>query len=233
MYDSALFLDALSRFARTLVLPYDVDDVLHVLVKDITAILSASACAVLFVDSDGKLRFASGEDGSIEEIERVQEEFEEGPCYQALKENIPVAVDDLAVESERWPRYVAAARDAGIVAVAGIPMTLSDKVVGALNVFDTRSRAWSEDVEVAQVLADIATGYIVNGDKFHQQQQLSGQLQHALEARVVIEQAKGIVAQANKVSVDAAYERMRRHARTCRASVRSIASEIVEGKLKI
>jgi PAS domain S-box-containing protein len=69
--------------------------------------------------------------------------------------------------------------------------------------------------------------------QLRQQQQLSGQLQEALESRIVIEQAKGITAQRHRLTIDQAYQRMRTHARSNNASLRTVAEAIVEVGLKV
>jgi GAF domain-containing protein len=116
----------------------------------------------------------------------------------------------------------------GIAGVAGIPMSLADEIIGALNLYSCEPRQWSDgDIAVAGVLADVGTSYVVNASKLRQQEQLSEQLQEALESRVIIEQAKGITAQQNSVTVDHAYQLMRRHARNNNASLRLVAEAIV------
>jgi AmiR/NasT family two-component response regulator len=107
-------------------------------------------------------------------------------------------------------------------------MRLADKIIGTLNLYSAGPREWSDkDIAVARVLADVATRYVVNASMLRQQEQLSEQLQHALESRVVIEQAKGITAQKNSVTVDQAYRLIRRHARNNNASLRMVAEAIV------
>jgi len=118
--------------------------------------------------------------------------------------------------------------------VAGIPMRLDDQIIGALNLYSPQPRDWSDgDIAVAGVLADVATSYVVNASKLRQQEQLSEQLQEALESRVVIEQAKGITAYKNAVTIDQAYQLMRRHARNNNASLRIVAEAIVAVGLQV
>ena len=107
-------------------------------------------------------------------------------------------------------------------------MRLADQIIGALNLYAYRPRVWSdEEIAVAGVLANVATSYVVNASKLRQQEQLTEQLQHALESRVIIEQAKGITAQQNSVTIDQAYQLMRGHARKNNASLRLVAEAIV------
>ena len=138
-----------------------------------------------------------------------------GPCRDAYDTGEVVRVTDVRQESTRWPDFSDTAIRVGVAGVAGIPMRLAGETIGALNIDAAEPREWSdEDIAVAVVLADVATSYVINASKLRQQEQLSEQLQGALESRVVIEQAKGITAQQNSVSIDQAYQRMRGHARS-------------------
>jgi len=113
-------------------------------------------------------------------------------------------------------------------------MRLADKIIGTRNLYSAGPREWSgEDIAVAGVLADAATSYVVNASMLQQQEQLSEQLQRALESRVVIEQAKEITAFKNAVTVDQAYRLIRRHARDNNASLRMVAEAIVAVGLQI
>jgi len=113
-------------------------------------------------------------------------------------------------------------------------MRLAEVSVGALNLYSTQPRQWSdEDITVARVLADAATRYVVNASKLRQQEQLSEQLQQALGSRVVIEQAKGITASRHSVTIDAAYQLIRVHARSNNASLRTVAEAIVSVGLRV
>jgi GAF domain-containing protein len=145
-----------------------------------------------------------------------------------------VSCSDVRVEDARWPEYAEAARRVGVAAVAGVPMRLADQVVGAMNIYDAQPREWSEeDLAAASVLADVATSYLVNASKLHQQQQLNEQLTTALESRAVIEQAKGITAGDAGVSVQEAYHRIRRHARNHNTSLRAVAEAVVNLGLRV
>jgi GAF domain-containing protein len=143
-------------------------------------------------------------------------------------------VTDIRHESARWPQFSASATRLSIAGVAAIPMRLADEVIGTLNLYSPDPREWSdEEMAVAGVMAAVATSYVVNVSKLRQQEQLSEQLQQALESRVVIEQAKGITAEQNAVTVDQAYQRIRRHARNNNASLRVVAEAIVAVGLQV
>src|SRR5665648_922827 len=150
-----------------------------------------------------------------QELERSQEDHQEGPCRDAYETGEVVRVTDVRKESARWPHYSATATRLGVAGVAGIPMRDGDEVIGALNIYSREPREWSDqDIAVAVVLADVATGYVLNAAKLHDQGQLSQPLQEALELRVVTEEAKGITAQQQSVSVDQAYQHIRGRARS-------------------
>ena len=195
---------------------------------------------------DDRLRYMTAEIQASRELERNQEWQQAGPCRDAYETGEVVRVSDayetgevvrvsdVREESARWPEFAATATRRGVAGVAGIPMRLADKIIGTLNLYSAGPREWSDkDIAVAGVLADVATSYVVNASMLRQQEQLSEQLQHALESRVVIEQAKGITAFKNAVTVDQAYRLIRRHARNNNASLRMVAEAIVAVGLQV
>ena len=233
MYDQTLFLQTLSRFARVLPVQYDLETALAELTESVAAGLGLSGSGVTMAE-DGRLRFVTAVSQASGELERVQEQQQSGPCQDAYDTGEVVCVTDVRVETNRWPEFAAAAARLGVAGVAGIPMRLTNQTIGALNLYAPEPREWSEDdIAAAAVLADVATSYVINASKMHQQQQLSQQLQQALESRVVIEQAKGITAQRQTVTVDEAYHLMRGHARSNNASIRAVAEAIVAVGLQV
>ena len=233
MYNQPLFLRTLSRFAVVLPAHYDLEAALSELTESVTAVLGLCGSGGTMAE-EGQLRFVTAVTQASGELERIQEEHQSGPCRDAYDTGEVVRVSDVRQESARWPTFSAAATRLAVAGVAGIPMRLADQIIGALNLYSPKPREWSdEDIAVAGVLADVATSYVVNASKLHQQEQLSEQLQHALESRVVIEQAKGITAQQSSVSVDQAYQLMRRHARSNNASLRTVAEAIVAVGLQV
>jgi GAF domain-containing protein len=233
MYDQPLFLQTLSRFAGVLPARYDLEATLSELTESVTAVLGLSGSGVTMAE-EGRLRFVTAVSQASGELERNQEKWQAGPCRDAFDNGEVVRVTDVREESARWPEFAETANRLNVAGVAGIPMRLADKIIGALNLYSPEPREWSDaDIAVAGVLADVATSYVVNASKLRQQEQLSEQLQEALESRVVIEQAKGITAQQRTVTVDQAYQRMRRHARTNNASLRVVAEAIVAVGLQV
>ena len=228
MYDQPLFLRTLSRFAVVLPSHYDLSAALTELTESLTEVLGLSGSGVTMADEAGRLRFVTAVSKASGELERNQEEQQAGPCRDAFDTGEVVRVSDVRLEAERWPEFSTTATSLGVAGVAGIPMRLADEIIGALNLYSPEPREWSdEDMAVAGVLADVATSYVVNASKLRQQEQLSEQLQEALDSRVVIEQAKGITATQRGVSVEQAYQLMRSHARNNNASLRVVAEAIV------
>lgn len=235
MYDQSLLLQTLSRFAVILPARYDVQEALSELTESVTAVLGLCGSWVTMAD-DGQLSFLSAVSEASAELERDHAQLHPFPCpcRDAYSTGVVVRVTDIREQSTRWPEFSAFATRLSIAGVAAIPMRLADQIIGALNLYSPEPRDWSdEDMAVAAVLADVATSYMVNASKLRQQQQLTEQLQEALESRVIIEQAKGITAQQHSVTIDQAYQRMRRHARTNNASLRMVAEAIVGVGLQV
>lgn len=213
MVDQHALQAALRDFAHTLVRRYEIGDVLYRLSDDVTTVLGIAGSGVSLLE-EGELTFVTATSDAIEQVERLQDQFLEGPCKDASVTAGVVVVDDLRSEVDRWPKFAPAAVDHGLPAVLGIPMHLEGTTIGALNVYDDRPRSWSSDeIAATQLLADMATAYIVMVGQLRTAEQLAGQLQHALDSRVVIEQAKGVLASNHDVDVSTAFERLRRHAR--------------------
>ena len=233
MLDQSLLLNTLSRFAQALPLSYDLETVLYDLAESVVGVLGLAGSGVTLAQG-GRLVFVIAAGPQLEELERTQEKHQSGPCMDAFQTGLIVAEADLAAVDGRWPEYIHTAGRLGIMSVAGIPMKLADRSFGALNLYSASPNDWhEEDLHAAQVLADVATSYLVNGSKVRQLEQLNEQLQHALESRVTIEQAKGVIATKEAVSMDEAFNRIRRHSRSHNATVRAVAEAIVTLGLRV
>jgi len=233
VFDQQRFMTTIAEFAPLLLSTYDVETVLGELTGDITAVLGLRGSGVTLA-RDGLMEFATAVPDDVAELERTQHLTQSGPCIDAFRSGQVVAVDDLTSEAERWPAYCEVAASLDIASVAGVPLSLADRSVGALNLCADGPREWeSADLDAAKVMAAMATGFLINAAKLHQQTELTAQLQGALDSRVVIEQAKGIIASHSQVSVDAAFDRIRRHARDHQASVHDVAAAIVGLGLRV
>jgi GAF domain-containing protein len=226
-------LAVLRQFASRMADRSEVTDVLYELCDHAVTVLDAAGAGVSVVNSSGELRFVTATNQAVVEIERVQAKHQQGPCVEAFHSGHTWVVTN-AAELDQWPAYRDAATQLGFISVAGVCLALNGRSVGALNVYAAEERSWSEEtLEAAQVLADIATSYVLRAGELAQAQQLNGQLQNALDSRVIIEQAKGMLASNHRVSVDEAFERLRNHSRQNNVPLRVVAQAVVSLELEI
>jgi GAF domain-containing protein len=217
----------LTDFARLLANDYAVSDALHDLVDGVTKVVGITGAGVSLVNGD-RITFATAANEAVTVIERLQEGTQAGPCLDAHRSGQPVLVADVTDHSERWPALAQAAPAVGLVAVAGIPMQLNGTRLGALNLYHSARREWSDDeVNMARLLADMATGSVANASRLDKVRHTTAQLQVALDSRIIIEQAKGVLAGETNISVDEAFRVLRHHARNNNASLHSVADAVV------
>jgi len=234
MHEQA-FLETLSRFAVILPARYDLHEALSELTESVTAVLGLCGSWVTMADG-GQLRFLTEVSQTPAELGRDHAQLHPFPCpcRDAYSTGEVIRVTDIREDSARWPEFSASATRLSMAGVAAVPMRLGDQIIGALNLYSPEPREWSdEDMAIAGVLANMATSYVVNASKLRQQEQFSEVLQEALDARNVIEQAKGITSQLHSVTLDQASELMRSHARKNNASVLDVAEAIVAVGLQV
>jgi GAF domain-containing protein len=232
VYDHTLFVQTLSAFTHTLLTPYDTQTLLEELTERVGVVFGLTGSGVLLA-VEGHLTLASAVPAAVADLERVQEDEESGPSWDAFRTGSPVTVADLGAHEHGWGRVGEDAERLGLRSVAALPMRLGEWSVGTLSLYAGAPREWpEEDVAAATALADMATGYLVNASKLRQQEQLAEQLQTALDTRVVIEQAKGMVAAAEGVTVDEAFARIRRYARDRNLVLRVVAGQVVSEGLR-
>ena len=223
---TARLTESLMEFARTLTGRYDISDVLNDLAVRLPDVLDIAGAGVSLVSGTG-LSFATANSDLAATLERVQEELNAGPCVEAITSGDDVLIRDIGEHAHRWPEYAATADRLGIVAVATLPLRNSIKL-GALDLYETRAHDWTPgEVTTARVFADIATGYVLSASELERERRTVEQLELALSSRVVIEQAKGILAHANGIGVDAAFVRLRTYAREHNANLREVAKAVV------
>lgn len=233
MVDHARLSGVLSDFAHTLVRNYDVGEVLYQLTDATVEVLGSAGAGVSLMEKGGELRFVSATDEDTSTVERVQEAAQAGPCMEAHQLGQTVLVHDIAGD-ERWPKYREQAMTVGFHTMAGIPMRLQDFRLGALNIYDRAPRTWGGgEVVAAQALADMASSLVINARELAQSRRVADQLQHALESRVIIEQAKGAVARDLGISVDEAFGILRTHARSTRMRLHDVARAVVDNSLRM
>jgi transcriptional regulator with GAF, ATPase, and Fis domain len=218
--------------ADSLVADYDVVDLLQKLVDDCITLFDASAAGILLVASGGELEVVVSTNERSEFLGLMQAKTGEGPCVEAVETRKTTSLDDLRRPDQRWPAFSAAARDAGFAAVHAIPMRLRDSTIGSLNLFrDQAGELNGRDAVAAQALADVATISILQERAHRQSDVAREQLQRALDSRIVIEQAKGVLAHTKNLDMDQAFTLIREHARSHQTRLRDTAKAIVEGEL--
>ncbi|MBO1768169.1 GAF and ANTAR domain-containing protein [Allobranchiibius sp. GilTou38] len=224
--------EAFVDLADTLVAEFDVIDFLHSLASTTVELLDADAAGLMLADQRGELHLLAASSDETRTLELFELQHNQGPCLDAYREGKPVTNIDPATAEERWPAFGAAVRAGNFTSVHAIPMRLRDEVIGAMNLFLARPGDLSNaDLLLGQGLADIATIGLLQERAVQQQQILAEQLQGALNSRVVIEQAKGMLAARHGVSVLDAFAAMRTYARRNGRSLSHVAVEIIDGSL--
>lgn len=233
MIDHHALVRAFRQYARALLSPYEIGHVLYQLVDQAVDVLGVDGAGVSLAREGGTLSFVAATDAVVTAIEEAQIAEQDGPCHRAFRDGEPYVVTDLQ-DDDRWPGYRRAALDRQIRSAAGIPMPVGDARIGALNLYRARPHAWGgEELEVAQVLADMASGYILNASQLEASRTLAGQLQHALESRVVVEQAKGVLAERHGIDPHDAFQMMRARARSTNRRLHDLAAEVVAGSMDV
>jgi GAF domain-containing protein len=228
-FDQRRMLAALSEFTHTLANQFEVSQVLYELAEHVVKILGVAGAGVSVVDEAGLLRPVTGVNQLTTELELVEEGLQEGPCVDAFAEGRTVVVVDLGTEGGAWPRWSAAAREQGVRAVLGIPLRVRDTSLGAMNIYSAEKRQWRDaEIDVARVLCDMAASYVANASDLEHARRTTEQLQEALESRVIIEQAKGVLASELQCSIDDAFTVLRDHARRHGVTLRSVAEGVVK-----
>ncbi|HUQ40842.1 MAG TPA: GAF and ANTAR domain-containing protein [Acidimicrobiales bacterium] len=222
------------QLADSLVDEFDIIDLLTMLADRCVELLDVTAAGILLADGDGKLRVMAASSEAVRLLELFQLQNDEGPCLEAHSGGKPVVVGDLADASKRWPRFAPEAVSAGFRSVYAIPLRLRSSTIGALNLFRAKPEVLPEDdVVVARAMADVASIAILQDQSLRESQVLAGQLQHALDSRVTIEQAKGMLAERGQVPMEEAFRRLRIYARNNNHQLTAVAFAVVNGDLQL
>ncbi len=226
--------EAFIELTDTLVTDFDIIDFLGRLAGHCTELLGVTACSVLLADHHGVLNLvaASTEQALLLELSQLQ--IAEGPCLDAYHEARPVQRADLADADPRWPRFTAVARAAGFAAVQALPMQLREQTLGALSLLNAAPGPLDADtIALGQALADAATIGIMHQRALARSELVAEQLQTALTSRIMIEQAKGFLAQRFGVTVEEAFAVLRGYARTHNRKLTEVATDIIGGHLEL
>jgi GAF domain-containing protein len=228
--------EAFIELTDTLVTDFDVIDFLQRLAFRCTELLGVSACGILLADHHGVLNLVGASTEQARLLELTQLQAAAGPCLDAYRSGQLVQCANLADPdaSERWPEFTATAAAAGFSAVIALPMRLRDQRLGALNLLCTTPGPLDADtVALGRALADAATIGIVHQRALARSEILAENLQAALNSRIVIEQAKGFLAERLGITVDAAFGILRGHSRAQQRKLTSVAADVVAGKLDL
>ncbi len=232
MPNQVLLVRSLVELADNLVDDFDVVDVLSLLSDRCVHALGVTAAGVMLAAPSGTLQVIASSSDTMRTLELFQLQAQEGPCVEAYRNGEQVVNLDLAAVGSRYPRFAARATSEGFRSAHSFPMRLRGRTLGALNLLRSQPGPLTEmDIVAAQALADIATIAIVQHQVVIDAQLLSSQLSSALNSRIVVEQAKGMIGQATDSGMDQAFQRLRGHARNHNIRLADLAAQIAEGTL--
>lgn len=220
------------ELADTLVEGYELIDFLHLLTERSVALLDVTEAGVVLADRTGSLRALASSSERMRVLELIELQHEEGPCFDCYRDGGAVRVDDLRDVGERWPRFGPAALDAGFASVYAVPLRLRRERIGALNLFsNTIGGLGVDDEAIGQAMADIATIGILHERTARRSANLAEQLQTALDTRVSLEQAKGMICEQAGIEADAAFELLRNFARHHNRKLSEIVASVNDREL--
>lgn len=226
--------EAFVDLADTLVADYDVIDLLYRLVETCVQLLAADAAGLMLSDQRGQLEPVAASTKGTHLLELFELQSDEGPCLDCFRTGAQVTAVDLTAAQGRWPRFAVRAAAYGFASVHALPLRLRAETIGALNLFGTRPGPLPPpDVRLGQALADAATIGILHERAVRRGEILAEQLQAALNSRIIIEQAKGVLAGQGGIDTDRVFELLRRHARTKRLRLTDLARAVVNGEFDV
>lgn len=223
---------AFVELSNELVDDYDVVEMLSRLTANCAEMLDVASAGLLLADGRGVLHLMASSSERVHHLEILQLQREEGPCLDCYRDGHMVAVPDLAAEGHRWPHFTRAAREAGFRSVHALPMRLRDSVLGTLGLFGDRIGSLDDDdLALAQALVHVASVAILNEQLAADRATVNSQLQHALQSRIVVEQAKGVLAHTGGLHMETAFTVLRRYARDHGRRLSDVALEVVRREL--
>ena len=203
------------------------DAALELAVAETDDVFDVDGAGLMLVGEDGALRYMSASDEPGRMLEHLQEQFGEGPCVDAFLGDTLVMADKMGAD-QRWPSVGPLAARHGVHAVLGVPIDLREGPVGTLNVYAARPHRWDDDdVAAIQAYTRVIASLLRAAARAHLSGRAATQLQHALDHRVLIEQAKGVLMERRGLDQQAAFELLRAQARSTRRRLDEVASEVV------
>ena len=219
------------ELADSLVADFDVVELLTLLADRCVDVLDVAA-GIMLAAPGGELRVMASSSEAMRVLELFEVQSQEGPCLDSYRTGLPVVNQDLATINGRWPLFAAEALNAGFRSVHALPMRLRGTIIGALNLFRIDQGEMTQaDVDAAQALADVATIGILQHRGVVEAQVINEQLNQALNSRIVIEQAKGMVADREGLEMEQAFARLRHHARNHNLRLVDVAHDVIGGSL--
>lgn len=230
MVDRTRFRDAVRYLTGALVEREEIGAVLYGMTDRTVEVVGCDGAGLALCDADGVLQFVTATGTRAMRIERLETDAEEGPSYEALVSGEQVSSADLRHEN-RWPEFTRVALDHGLRAVAGFPLVLGGRTVGMLDLYWSGTHELeAAEAELVQLLADMTAALVVNLGRIEEAETLSEQLQRALDSRVVIEQATGILAERHDEDPAEAFGRLREHARARALALREAAADVIANR---
>jgi len=220
------------ELADTMVDEFDVIEFLHRLAERCAELLDCAEAGLLLADAAGLLRVMASSSERSEALELLQSQRDEGPCVECYRQGEPVFSDDLEADEARWPQFVPAAVQQGFRSMQALPIRVRGETIGAMNLFRSETGRLAEpDLSLGQGMADIAAIALLQERTVRESRGVITELQGALNSRVVIEQAKGMLAESAQIDVDAAFVRLRAHARDQNRRLSDVARDLIDGRL--
>jgi len=222
------------ELADNLVEDFDVIDLLTLVTMRTVEVLRADAAGLLLLGADGQLRLAAASSDEVQLVELIALQASEGACFDCFHSGASIGVRDLTEEMGRWPQFAAAAVAMRFRSVHALPLRVRGSIIGVLGLFCNDVDGFQpDDLVVAQAFADVATLSVLQHRAVSEQQTLAGQLSNALETRVVIEQAKGVIVGQTGWPLEKAFDALRRYARSSQRKLVDVSAEVIDGRIAI
>ena len=220
------------ELADTMVDEFDVIEFLHRLAERCAELLDCAEAGLLLADAAGSLRVMASSSERSEALELLQSQRDEGPCVDCFRQSEPVFSEDLTADEDRWPQFAPAAVQNGFRSVQALPMRVRGETIGAMNLFRSETGQMGDaDLLLGQGMADIAAIALLQERVVRESRGVIAGLQGALNSRVVIEQAKGMLAESAQIDVDEAFVVLRAHARDHNLRLSDVARDVIDGRL--
>lgn len=220
------------ELADTLTADFDVVEFMHRLADACIELLDVDAAGLMLIDLHGRPRLVASSPDLMRDLELFELQADEGPCLDVIEHGQAVVNVKVADAQQRWPRFTAAALEAGMRSTHALPLKLRSRLIGAVNLFGEREQHLSEeDIALGQALADVASIGLLQQRVTREPPMLAEQLQSALNTRILVEQAKGILAEHSGLNPGDTFHYLRTHARSAGETLERVAAAVVSGEL--